>query len=610
MISARTSARPHSVARRSGFTLIELLTATALALFMMLILANVFAIVSDSINEQRAGIEIRGRMRGVVQQIQRDLEGVTVRMEPPVDPAWNEGYFEYIEGPFGPIFWPQRPYPAPPGMQVVRLTDPLPLQPSSVARDIDPDTTLGDNDDILMFTTRSRGAPFTGRGGQSLEAEVAYFIRGTTLYRRQLLVGTADPAGVFDKNFNSINVSLDPATASGTTPVNYNAYFSSPPTDRQVYFGTDFSVRYDGGASDPVRNSGGERRFVLNSLSDLTDRKNRFAHQPRAFPHDVRNWGPLRLPTLVETSHKDWMLPDLGGSSVTLDTYPSDPSTDPNRFVYLPAGIGTINVTLSRSLTLSQLPRAIIASPTSTGFVLGFNVRSTPHPFTQLEQSTGNILAYAQRTANTDKLRGREDVVLENVLAFDVKAWDPGAPVYLGVNGNSNSPKIQPGDPAYLAKVNSATPIGYGAYVDLNYMCLKGGPTNTHLPTYSAAVDAPIPAFHHCGDPRSWLAGQLPPNGSITVNTASPLSVLASIYDTGSTSGEYDGFDQNRNGTTDEGANGVDDDGTGGIDDAGEKEAPPPYSAPLRGIQIRLRVYEPETGAIREATIVQDFIRE
>ena len=61
------------------------------------------------------------------------------------------------------------------------------------ARRRTPDTTVGDFDDILMFTTRSSGRPFVGKFNgsgtiQSDVAEVAWFVRGRTLHRRVLLV--------------------------------------------------------------------------------------------------------------------------------------------------------------------------------------------------------------------------------------------------------------------------------------------------------------------------------------------------------------------------------------------------------------------------------------
>ncbi len=59
--------------------------------------------------------------------------------------------------------------------------------------------------------------------------------------------------------------------------------------------------------------------------------------------------------------------------------------------------------------------------------------------------------------------------------------------------------------------------------------------------------------------------------------------------------------------------NGFDDPGNSGVangivDDDDEKITSPPYPAPLRGIQVKIRVFEPDSRQIREVTIMQDFL--
>ncbi len=54
--------------------------------------------------------------------------------------------------------------------------------------------------------------------------------------------------------------------------------------------------------------------------------------------------------------------------------------------------------------------------------------------------------------------------------------------------------------------------------------------------------------------------------------------------------------------------NGFDDDGDGIVDGDNEKITSPPYPYPLRGIQVKIRVFEPDSRQIRELTIVQDFL--
>ena len=39
-----------------------------------------------------------------------------------------------------------------------------------------------------------------------------------------------------------------------------------------------------------------------------------------------------------------------------------------------------------------------------------------------------------------------------------------------------------------------------------------------------------------------------------------------------------------------------------------ERTNPPPYAIPLRGIQVKIRAFEPDTKQIREVTVEQDFL--
>jgi hypothetical protein len=99
------------------------------------------------------------------------------------------------------------------------------------------------------------------------------------------------------------------------------------------------------------------------------------------------------------------------------------------------------------------------------------------------------------------------------------------------------------------------------------------------------------------------------------------------VYDTWSTHYERNGFDEDYDGVVDEGTDGFDNDmpnsnsptiqsrtltgtGIGGPDDATELESPAPYPVPLRGLQVKIRVFEPDSRQIREITVVQEFLPE
>jgi hypothetical protein len=111
------------------------------------------------------------------------------------------------------------------------------------------------------------------------------------------------------------------------------------------------------------------------------------------------------------------------------------------------------------------------------------------------------------------------------------------------------------------------------------------------------------------------------------------LSPGYAVYDTWSFHYENNGRDDdNRDGDgnpltgADEGTDGTDnvdfrtnspfnaidagDVAIGGPDDTGERETVPPYDKPLRGVQVLLRTYEPDSRAIRQVPVNQHFMPE
>jgi len=427
--------------RRPGYTLVEMLVATALTLMMMYAVVSIFADIGDGVNDSRAVLEMTERLRATTTRLQLDLAGITALPRPPRRVEFAEGYLEIKEGPN--LDWS------------VSTT-------SNIAWDTDAargDTTVGDFDDWVMFTTRSTGRPFHGRCAspsapvgviESDVAEVCWFVRGRTLYRRVLLVAPSAPIPT-------------PSPAAG------------------FYANNDISVRYNAATGN----------VVPNTLADLTKRENRFAHNRAIFPFDARGWGLFGLPTLGECS--DATTPWEAG-----------------------------NVT----------PVAPSLSPSQMDFW-------GPNPFANWDLSvdpeTGTWTQYPAGT------RASEDVILTNVIGFDVKVYDPDV----------------------------------GDYVDLGY----DPSANTRFSGY--------------GEVRSQLVGS---------------ATMPRVYCTWSDHYERDGVDQNGDGVADAATNGFDDNGTGGVDDITERDTMPPYPYPLRGIQVKIRVFEPDSQQVREMTVVQEFL--
>jgi len=572
----------------------------------MAALVNIFGMLGRSINDSRATLEMTSRLRAAKRVLQSDLEGLTVLVDPPRDPRQGEGYLEITEGGIGPI-----------------------VQPFGIAVNSEAgmeDTTVGDFDDILMFTTRSRRGPFVGRYGtgtiHSNEAEVAWFVRGRTLYRRVLLVAP--------------NASLS-GGAGG------------------FYGRADISVREESGYP------------VANTLGDLTKPENRFAHRTwhryssgyavgfPFHPHFYWDW-TVSPPRFYPTDWASQIKVDASGSPFY--AYLGLPTLRECSYTYSPDStwdwIAGGPLPRAAGPTGGSPERWINLSPRGTS---GFDAWLNPHPWNEVDRDTGTLVLPppappAATPPDTRRYLGpriAEDVILTNVIGFDVKVWDPGAPVFHGVHHNGTdttypgdladdghvvrdsdgdrvadsvgSVMVTPGDPGYplalahfweeLAKADPLTrdfwylPVGsdnlymrnakWGAYVDMNYAAFAAA-------TYLVPVPTPVPA--------RWYSTFSGPG-----DTAG--SGLARVYDTWSFHYEHDGFsqdDDDGDGTRgdvddaiDEGTNGFDDNGNGIVDDPTEMETRPPYPVPLRGIQIKIRTFEPDSRQVREVTVRADF---
>ena len=232
-----------------GFSLIELLIAATIGLVVMGAVASLFGIFGRSASETQSIVDMTNRLRGTALKLRQDLRGITCSVAPSLSPESDAGYFELIEGP---------------------ATDSVDAagNPITAATPI-----LGDTDDVLLFTTRTAGEPFEGKFDTDLilspVAEVAWFCRPSppvaqivagvslqTLYRRQLLVVGYVGAAPFSPT-NSLSSTLAAA---------YTRY--------------DLSLRME----PPINLN----LLVPNTLSDLTQRENRFLHGPQwhvAFPN-------------------------------------------------------------------------------------------------------------------------------------------------------------------------------------------------------------------------------------------------------------------------------------------------------------------------------------
>lgn len=132
---------------RAGLTLIEMLIAVALTLILVFALVRVFQLLGDNVRDSRAILDLAGQLRMVSQQLQQDLDQITVPTLPTVQPESGLGYFEYVEG-INKDYWQDDDNDG------VRDPNEIITQKS--------DSSIGDRDDVLAFTARSGDRKFVG----------------------------------------------------------------------------------------------------------------------------------------------------------------------------------------------------------------------------------------------------------------------------------------------------------------------------------------------------------------------------------------------------------------------------------------------------------------
>ena len=538
------------VSTRRGFTLVELLVAMALSLVIILAVTQVFRLVGDNVLAGRAMVEMAGQLRSAADQLQRDLGGLTVPVRPWPETSAGAGYFEYYEGPF----WDLGLGPAAAGVAPTPRVIPWYSESS-----------VGDIDDVLMFTTRTSGTPFVGQIMASFDAtsdpsNVRLYIDPADPLHRQTIESRVAEVVWFTR-FNDLNRNSQPDPGELTCHrrvflVLPNLDLSHPTIQAlsplQFYSAFDISVR----TTQSAPSTWGR---LANSLEDLTRRENRIAHDVsgawptlvtpnRPFPSLF--WRGLLVPQgTVATPGPNgaWGANgvDDDGNGVT------DDISEAGHF-------GTDDSTQPIDVATPPMPPAL--------------------PVAAFAESYGS------------------DVMLSNLLAFDVQAYDPNVIVQRAVSGTDS---VLPSDPGYR---NSGVPvadrIGQGGYVDLSYGRYTGVALNTSLfsdpPLARSGMQLSTPTF--------WSQ---PPG----------VVCLPAVYDTWSLAYEHDGIDQDGVlfGDTfgiDQGTNGFDDNAANGVDDVTERETSPPYPVPLRGIQVRLRVIDRDTRQVRQMTVSSDFIPE
>lgn len=661
----------------SGFTLLEVLIATVATMLMMLSLAVIFRSIGEGMKAGRAALELNNKLRNVTYRIRTALDNMTVNPAKSVsDASPQNGYLKYVDGSLNDY-----------------AASLIPSTPTNLSR-------FGDVDDILMFTAKADDEWFTGkvpvfvlrqaaevgptaidpvtdRNGDTIPddlelvtiasqyAEIVIYCEpevtnnGNPARDTSLLIqdpsnyadtnGDGFPDGFRlhyrtllirpDLNIDSGGIRRLPTIQPGGSSPPW-MYASIVPQIGQLPDGTsytlprmcdmakahaqcDLSIRR---TNNPFAGKTGD--FVsANSLEDLVNPFNRFAHYQSPIPGVP---GALTMPLLAMTR----ALQLNYGSSVAA---PWDPSATADPDGYL-GGSGTT-------------PAQVLAG---SGFL---------HPAFTLNTGWGDAITSA---------RVGEDVLTTNILAFDVKAYDPMAgiigsrgpdaafgilgvdddgsgtpddPFELGAAG-SDDLMLSPSDPGYARALvdysaGNATVAATGEYVDLGWARKTIKTLTNHLGIspggFSVLARNALASQLSGYSPTATVSGSpftnaLYKSGLVVQSGTNVPLILQMAYDSYTAAYESDGILQAELSTArgvvwtpppgtllepwratarDGFTDGLDNPGSGpGADDVTEKETSAPFPVELRGLRVSVRIEDPASRQFNQMTVTKEFVNQ
>lgn len=577
--------------RRShaGFTLVELLVSMCVSLMLLGGVVSLFGTLGESVNDSKSNGEMLHTMRHAARHLQSDLGNLSLVPDPTETQNDPQGFFEYVEGPFDD----QVPYSQEP--QEVQLPDPVVVD----------DQDAGYSEDRPAGVTKSIG--LGNAGGTQNKASLnnkcrrAYskYMNGygewkkTGLDSGKYRVSITWPTGwtgawaskhesnvpvtlTSDENTQSVSIDqtqvpsdlVDPERVNGNgNPIQWHDLGEIDVTNGQLavqigpcgggYPGGKFvfadAIRIEcleltGGGDD--QNEEGDN-VSLPLLGDCDDVLH-FTTKTDEGAHEVV-WFLTLMP-----GHENKSLAD---KRYRLHRLEREVNPDATLEDDLNSPIGLVKDQRGNPASLMKIAQrenrfahekrtdanGNLQDNNGDGIADCFNPVNRQN-YEDVLNSESYYLDGSVRDSEGD--RTRKTVILENVLAFDVQAYDSAA----AIRASGNVP-LSPDDPGY----SSGNVIGQGTFVNLSAAGIENAPITQGSQTHQ------------------------------TMNLDDPSQVF--YYD--SWSGDY----------VKAGDVGFDNDNDGIVDTADDLHEPPPYDVPLRAVQVEIRVQEPVSGKVRSVKV-------
>ncbi len=644
--SIRRSGR-HCHTRR-GFTLLEVMVATAVTLLMMIALAQIFKSIGNGMKQGRAALELNNRLRDVVYRIRLDLDNMTAIPDPPADATTGAGYLKYYDGTL-------TDYSA-----ALYTNDPSTFPSTDYSK-------YGDVDDIFMFTARAGDIWFTGKVPLFVLQGVAPTATNTGLvtiaaqHAEVILFVEPVVTNIGNPDRNPAFLNFDPAeNYEKARTDDLPSGFTDLPERYRLYYRT-LLIR-------PDLNIPATGILPNGSVTVAGVTTNYLQARPTT---------PLPTPTCdMIAAHQQCDLsirrvnPFAATSTVAANSL--EDLVDPaNRFAHVQIPLAT---SVTAPASAYSMPILALSPKLSLPF-MATDAGATTSATSPLAYQSG----FLHPAFSLSGTRTGEDILASDILAFDIKGYDPGAPL-LGVVGadgvfGTNDPQppplprgdddgngiandvselgwagsddlvLSPNDPGYGSVLTTGTVVGTGEYVDLCW----GRKLVAHGATISAATNVWSQLSGLSQDNFIATGNNFPFTDALyrsglvvqtgALSAATPPAIFQPAYDTWTTRYESDGILQtersvNRGVTriadlttsgpalspqeswrrnaagvyiVDAGTDGIDNNG-GGVDDITEQETSPPFPTKLRGIKISIRMEDPSTRQIKQMSVAKEFV--
>ncbi len=667
-----------------AFTLVEMLIAMAVTLLMMAAVARSFSFVGERVRDSRATLQLSAEMLDLTTRLRNELELCTVSLEPNQGGPDQAGYFLYYEGPTTDVT--SSLFRAATNPDDATITDLL-------------DSRYGDFDDYLAFTAVApANSWFTGKVPRYL------------LDQRAAGSSYVLPSPPYDD---------DPTTAIPPDPFapivirsKYAEiiYFASPEYDEtaaswpQNPAFIDVDGDTDLGSGTAIENGFPDRlrlhRRVLLIRPDLNDSTDLLPIQTRGTGPSVNfmqadTWPTGTTATITSGAlDTDAWLYGLAGihqqcdlsirRSLLSNGLPSnrvaantleDLSKPHNRFAHVRVPFNVLSGAGSATSPTSMPVLALGAPATIFNAINSTSIRIAPVDNTSVTTApvvTPYRLSGCLRpefVLGTDRNhfdipnglwgadRLGEDLVVNNLLGFDLKIYDPQVTSFTTLAA-SGGLVVGPNDAGYREELLDviSSPVNTtgsrnrgeirGAFVDLAYPVLAGGSVRGWqarlyhrlsatsssaigtVPSYLATPFSGVDFYAGAATANNAYVNSLYRSGRIWT-TGTGIRLFQPAFDTYTSFYERDGFLQSRLSTTSEGTlwstttGPAADDGTDGIDGSGiigggqatltglfgaddlsEHETQPPFLATPEAIQITIRLENPASRHISQSTVV------